>query len=194
MRREVGCMVSVGVRHTEKLRNQLGAAQNAVRLALAGAMEWEHEAQALARVSLPETAVRQYFQTVFPAPAPAKPPASVSVDGATLLDSIISGQSANREVTAELLAGDRNAQERAERKHAALLSTLVEIYHNRRNAGGFGETAWTAFNAVSEWVDHSRPTRGTSDTDRADNHLESITLGSGAQIKDRAWSAALALA
>jgi phage/plasmid-like protein (TIGR03299 family) len=194
MRRTSEAMATVSIRHTAEMRTQLKSAAATIAQAVRGALEWQHEAEALARVSLPTSRVREYFQTVFPAPVPLKPAAPVNVDGASLLDSIIGAQSANREIVGELLAGDRKAQERAERKHAALLQTILAIYHNPRNAGGFGDTAWTAFNAVAEYVDHNRSTRGADDTDRADNRLASILWGSGAEIKDRAWSAALALA
>jgi hypothetical protein len=70
----------------------------------------------------------------------------------------------------------------------------MEIYHNGRNAGDFGENAWTAYNAVVEYVDHVRSTRGTDEDNRSENRLESITIGTGAKVKDRAWTTALALA
>ena len=55
-------------------------------------------------------------------------------------------------------------------------------------------TAWTAYNAVTEYVDHCRTTRGTTPADRAANRLESAWFGSGAQLKQRAWELALQMA
>lgn len=55
-------------------------------------------------------------------------------------------------------------------------------------------TAWAAFNAVTEFVDHVRPTRGSNDKDRASNRLRSIWFGSGARIKQKAWHLALEIA
>jgi hypothetical protein len=55
-------------------------------------------------------------------------------------------------------------------------------------------TTWAAFNAVTEWVDHHRPTRAANPTDRASRRLESAWFGSGARLKAKAWSQALSLA
>lgn len=55
-------------------------------------------------------------------------------------------------------------------------------------------TTWTALNAVTEYVDHYRSTRGKSMTERASNRLESAWFGSGARLKERAWELALTLA
>lgn len=55
-------------------------------------------------------------------------------------------------------------------------------------------TTWAAFNAVTEWVDHHRPTRAANPTDRASRRLESAWFGSGARLKAKAWSQALGLA
>lgn len=55
-------------------------------------------------------------------------------------------------------------------------------------------TTWTALNAVTEYVDHYRSTRGKTSTDRASNRLESAWFGSGARIKERAWELALKMA
>lgn len=55
-------------------------------------------------------------------------------------------------------------------------------------------TTWTALNAVTEFVDHYRSTRGRSMTERASNRLESAWFGSGARLKERAWDLALRMA
>lgn len=55
-------------------------------------------------------------------------------------------------------------------------------------------TTWTALNAVTEYVDHYRSTRGKTLMDRASNRLESAWFGSGARLKERAWELALKMA
>ncbi len=55
-------------------------------------------------------------------------------------------------------------------------------------------TTWTALNAVTEYVDHYRSTRGKTSSDKASNRLESAWFGSGARLKERAWDLALEMA
>lgn len=55
-------------------------------------------------------------------------------------------------------------------------------------------TSWAAFNAVTEFVDHHRSTRGSSERERASRRLESAWFGSGARLKAEAWAAALDMA
>ena len=55
-------------------------------------------------------------------------------------------------------------------------------------------TTWTALNAVTEFVDHYRSTRGKSAMDRSSNRLESAWFGSGAKLKERAWEMAVKMA
>jgi hypothetical protein len=55
-------------------------------------------------------------------------------------------------------------------------------------------TTWAAYNAVTEWVDHHRPTRSTNAHDRASHRLNSSWFGSGAKIKARAWNLACDMA
>lgn len=52
-------------------------------------------------------------------------------------------------------------------------------------------TAWAALNAVTEFVDHHRSTRGKSGIEKASCRLESAWFGSGARLKQRAWALAL---
>lgn len=55
-------------------------------------------------------------------------------------------------------------------------------------------TSWTALNAVTEYIDHRRSTRGKDDSDRASRRLDSIWFGSGANLKAKAWDLALQMA
>lgn len=55
-------------------------------------------------------------------------------------------------------------------------------------------TTWAALNAVTEYVDHYRSTRGKSSAERAENRLESAWFGSGARLKQRAWDLAIQMA
>lgn len=57
--------------------------------------------------------------------------------------------------------------------------------------GNIGESWWDAVNAVTEYVDHERSTRGTTGADKASNRLESQWFGSGARLKADAWDLAL---
>lgn len=55
-------------------------------------------------------------------------------------------------------------------------------------------TTWTALNAVTEYVDHYRSTRGKTSIERASNRLDSAWFGSGARLKERAWELAMLMA
>ncbi len=53
---------------------------------------------------------------------------------------------------------------------------------------------WSAFNAVTEYVDHHRPARGENARMKNSNRLESSWFGSGARLKEKAWELALQMA
>ena len=55
-------------------------------------------------------------------------------------------------------------------------------------------TTWAAFNAVTEFVDHHRSTRGRTDQEKASRRLESAWFGSGAKLKADAWTMAVEMA
>ena len=55
-------------------------------------------------------------------------------------------------------------------------------------------TAFAAFNAVTEYVDHHKTTRGRDDADRTAKRIESSLFGAGADLKVRAFDLALRLA
>lgn len=55
-------------------------------------------------------------------------------------------------------------------------------------------TTWAAFNAVTEFVDHHRPTRGRTLVQRQERRLDSSWFGSGSRLKQQAFQAAVRLA
>jgi phage/plasmid-like protein (TIGR03299 family) len=55
-------------------------------------------------------------------------------------------------------------------------------------------SSWAAFNAVTEFVDHHRSTRGRNDHERGSNRLESAWFGSGNKLKQHAFRLALDMA
>jgi phage/plasmid-like protein (TIGR03299 family) len=59
---------------------------------------------------------------------------------------------------------------------------------------GIKSTTWAAYNAVTEWVDHHRPTRARTPEARTSRRLESSWFGSGAALKARAWNLAVDMA
>jgi len=58
---------------------------------------------------------------------------------------------------------------------------------------GVRHTAWAALHAVTEYVDHHRPTRVRNEVERTSRRLYSQWFGSGAHLKARAWDLALAM-
>lgn len=73
---------------------------------------------------------------------------------------------------------------------------LMRLFEQGRghDLAAIRHTAWTALNAVTEYVDHYRSTRGKTPLERASRRLESAWFGSGARLKERAWELALAMA
>ena len=79
--------------------------------------------------------------------------------------------------------------------HQKILAQLYANFDNERNTlPGIRHTAWAAYNAVSEYVDHQSRVTGNSSDAKADNRLCSIWFGTGSKIKQRAYEQALALA
>lgn len=59
---------------------------------------------------------------------------------------------------------------------------------------GIRHTTWAALNAVTEYVDHHRPTRANTEAERQRRRLQSQWFGTGARLKARAWELAVAMA
>jgi len=68
------------------------------------------------------------------------------------------------------------------------ISTLTHLFHNGKgnNVDGVRNTLWAGYNAFTDFADHYKSTR-------VGNEVKSILFGSGATMKQRAFSEALAL-
>lgn len=73
---------------------------------------------------------------------------------------------------------------------------LMELFEGGvgHDMPGIQHTTWAALNAVTEYVDHARPSRGIDAQDRANRRLDSAWFGSGARLKAKAWNLALTMA
>lgn len=65
------------------------------------------------------------------------------------------------------------------------LDELVTLFRNGK--GNQGQTRWDAFNAVTEFVDHSRSSRVAGGRNQQEVRFESVLLGSGDTMKAKAF-------
>jgi phage/plasmid-like protein (TIGR03299 family) len=85
--------------------------------------------------------------------------------------------------------------ELAKKTREKVLVRFHENLANERNAmAGIKGTAWSAYNAVSEFADHQRRFMGKTETAKADNQLQSIWFGDAHRMKQQAYASALDLA
>ena len=107
---------------------------------------------------------------------------------------------ARRSLTAEALAGYfkdlvPDPAEGDPSRAIATRESLVGLFESGRGNAlpGVRGTLWAAVNAVAEYVDHERPARRAGGAALAERRFASALFGSGAALKERAWSRALAL-
>lgn len=66
------------------------------------------------------------------------------------------------------------------------LQNLFETGGGQANQPNIRGTVWAAFNSVTEYVDHERPTRVADQNLRAEKRVESVWFGSGGKLKQAA--------
>jgi len=86
----------------------------------------------------------------------------------------------------------KSDDETKERKNERIRDIVFRRYSKGRanQLKGIRGTAWAAYNAVAEHVDHGRRVRGTDDEDRTRNRFASAAFGFGAMLKRQALSLA----
>jgi hypothetical protein len=101
----------------------------------------------------------------------------------------------NRYFDSLLPAVANGASDRERSNRLKSLDRLHGNFNNELNTlQGMRGTLWAALNAATEFADHQRRFRGTSDLVRRENRLDSIWFGSSDDFKQSAYRSALALA
>lgn len=168
---------SLSIRHTESLRGKVAEARNKIGLVVKELDNYGDVMKELADTPLSEHQVVEYVEEFFPTKVRPK-----EVDGEELLNSILD----NSEVVKNLIAGHFAETERTARKNEKILDVILEN-HERDRARG---TAWGAFNAVTQYVDHQQAGRGKTPEAVANNRLQNAWFGAGDQLKQQALESA----
>jgi hypothetical protein len=91
------------------------------------------------------------------------------------------------------LQGHYAETERQAQRNIEILFQVLQNYENQGNSpADVRHSAWTAYNAVSEYADHQLRYRGDPQT-RADRQLDSIWWGRADELKQQAYRGALDL-
>lgn len=77
---------------------------------------------------------------------------------------------------------------------AARMRIAANFDHELQRLRGIEHSAWAAFNAVSQYVDWERPTRGGNGRAGDERRFQSALLGPGAELKRRAFALAASMA
>lgn len=186
-----GANTGFTLNHSKRLAGRVEDAREKLGLICQRVDRFQEQINALAAVSLSETEVTGYFESLFPVKR-QKP--QVNTDGASLLDAVLAATEMdmeNRRFVADLA---EEITDRESKRNAEILELIVQNYHNERNnLPGISGTAWSAYNAVSEWADHQMTVRGKDERTQADNRLNSIWFGKADEIKQEAFSTAMDL-
>jgi phage/plasmid-like protein (TIGR03299 family) len=168
----------VAIRHLESLEDRVQKAREHLGVFVDRIGHFQEEVDALAATPLTDSQTKSYFSEVFDLPAPGR-----------LLDRMLDSQEDRGRFMRELLEAHAERTERQRQADARLLEQLVENYHAPQNSlRGIEATAWAAYNAVSQYVDHQGRGAGT------DGRLNSIWFGDGNAVKQQAFATALEMA
>lgn len=149
--------------HSPSLARQLDTARRKVQALIKGFNTLQDSFRAMARTKMDNESVTEYYESVFPLP----PRASSQDDSRS-----------------------SEARQRAEALRRGILADRRHCAHLFRAGRGNDdhaskETLWAAYNGVTEYMDHWRVKAIGS------QRMSSLCFGSGYQVKNRAYQAAL---
>jgi hypothetical protein len=176
----------IAIHHRQSMLDKVAEARKALKLVDESANRAREDMASLASTQIDTALAKAYFAALIgmSAGAPALPKITqeqAEMDFKSLMD-----------MPAKLESSSRIALDDAGRDFVN--RCLANYQNERNNVDGIGGTAWAAFNAVSEYADHGRRTRGKDDQARAENRLASNWFGPSNDLKQTAYRAALELA
>lgn len=171
----------INIRHTGDVKAKVAAAQQALGLAVSGFETFKQNAEVMSRTACEPTG---YFND--------------------LLDSLLDiSQAEAAQWTDALLAAlnvvdaqrdfERKRIERQIGQRKNLFEDLLERYEQERCAKAERGTIWAALNAVTESVDHGKAGGNFRGKGKESRRFESAISGRGDEIKQVAYSQAMAL-
>jgi phage/plasmid-like protein (TIGR03299 family) len=115
-----------------------------------------------------------------------------------LVDTKLTSMDAYKYFERVVAVNDKNPDSEISKKKKNIVEEIVNLYHGEGRGSELVTargTAWGAFNAVSQYLEHDRPIRGleAGSTVAVDSRLSSSFFGSGARTEAKAWHQALAL-
>lgn len=150
-----GRAYSAKVKHTTSIRERVGQAIKAIRVAREGFNSYMDRAAEMAETPVNPERLASYLQAVLG----VKNPDDVSTRTQNMLQTIVEN----------FMADAKN------------------------RLAGMEESAWGAFNAVTQWADHQRSSRNTAGDvldNSAENRFHANQFGQGATLKVEAWNKA----
>ena len=179
----------ISIRHTNNVKNKVKVAQKALGLANEAADDFQEKAFHLAGTQIE---AQEYFSTVLD-----------HVMDVTIADQKVTGKGLDDGSILKTILEiqDIEARESAEKKinrvinrREKLLEDILERHETERNNGNpkIAGTAWAAYNAISEHIDHSELNiyRG-GEQERMESRFESVLTGRGDEVKQTAFQMAL---
>lgn len=170
----------LSIRHTGDIKEKVKAAREALGYAVHGIEEYKEQAETLYRKPLND--VKFYVNDVLDAVLDITQ--AEMQKGSGLLASMIAKDEATR------LLAQKSIDKKIERREE-ILEDILNRYEGERCANIRG-TAFGAWNAITEHVDHGKVGRQAQDvTTRQSRRFESVLLGEAAEMKQTAFEIAL---
>lgn len=167
----------LGIRHTGEVKSAIAEARRTLGLAIREIDQFKESAQVMVNTQIqPEPFFENVLDLV------CKVTAADALAGADALAAVLQVDEATREFK-------RREFEREIEKRENMLKEILQRYEGERNGiGGIRGTQWAAFNAVTEYADHTKPLRQMgSETERLSRKFESVINGDADKIKQYAY-------
>ncbi len=173
----------LSIRHTGNVKDKIKAARATLGLAVQEFQEFKESAEVLYHKPCD---VRHYANDVLDAVLEVT--AAEAIKGADALAACLKVTEAQRELAAKSF--ERKIERRGE-----ILEDILNRYETQTNGlNGIRGTTWAAFNAVTEYADHGKQGRESTDFDtRMSRRFESIIAGQADELKQAAFQTALAV-